>query len=460
MAPFTSSGPFPVANGTLSFWQTDPDRLANYRSTELLPEESDVLIIGSGISGTSVAYHFLKDNPNPPSITILEARQACSGATGRNGGHMRPTPVMSIVEHYHEHGLEAALEIANFEADHLSAIHDVVRDENIDCDFTITRSFDTFLDEQTAKEMSDEYNSLISKGVKFRQDTQHSFKDAERITGIKGAKGCFHFTAAHLWPYKFVLHLLNLVVSKGVNLQTNTPVVTIDEHPDKHGRWHVHTKDRGVIKAKKVIFATNAYTPGVAPQYQRQIVPIRGYVTRIVAPDGKPAPYFPITTTLQWRAWEFDYVIARPDGSIIVGGGKKAHAADFNCWYDNVNDNDSMEYTRAYFEKYMQRHFIGWEDSEAQLDRAWTGIMGFSADGLPHIGEVPGKADQYILAGFNGHGMPVCFLAARGIAQMVRDKLSFEQTGLPRLYKTTQSRLDNAKNVILEEFNKYAAAKL
>lgn len=194
-----------------------------------------------------------------------------------------------------------------------------------------------------------------------------------QITGIKGAKGCFHFTAAHLWPYKFVLHLLNLVVSKGVNLQTNTPVVTIDEHPDKHGRWHVHTKDRGVIKAKKVIFATNAYTPGVAPQYQRQIVPIRGYVTRIVAPDGKPAPYFPITTTLQWRAWEFDYVIARPDGSIIVGGGKKAHAADFNCWYDNVNDNDSMEYTRAYFEKYMQRHFIGWEDSEAQLDRAWTG---------------------------------------------------------------------------------------
>lgn len=85
MAPFTSSGPFPVANGTLSFWQTDPDRLANYRSTELLPEESDVLIIGSGISGTSVAYHLLKDNPNPPSITILEARQACSGATGRNG---------------------------------------------------------------------------------------------------------------------------------------------------------------------------------------------------------------------------------------------------------------------------------------------------------------------------------------------------------------------------------------
>lgn len=194
-----------------------------------------------------------------------------------------------------------------------------------------------------------------------------------QITGIKGAKGCFHFTAAHLWPYKFVLHLLNLVVSKGVNLQTNTPVVIIDEHPDKHGRWHVHTKDRGVIKAEKVIFATNAYTPGVAPQYQRQIVPIRGYVTRIVAPDGKPAPYFPITTTLQWRAWEFDYVIARPDGSIIVGGGKKAHAADFNCWYDNVNDNDSMEYTRAYFEMYMQRHFIGWEDSEAHLDRAWTG---------------------------------------------------------------------------------------
>lgn len=83
------SKPFPVPNSTVSFWLTEPDRLADYRSTEELPATSDVVIIGSGISGTSVAYHLQQESKTKsaaPSVTILEAREACSGATGRNGG--------------------------------------------------------------------------------------------------------------------------------------------------------------------------------------------------------------------------------------------------------------------------------------------------------------------------------------------------------------------------------------
>ncbi|KAI5307455.1 hypothetical protein KEM55_008242, partial [Ascosphaera atra] len=86
--------------------------------------------------------------------------------------------------------------------------------------------------------------------------------------------------------------------------------------------------------------------------------------------------------------------------------------------------------------------------------------MGFAADGLPHIGEVPNKPNQYILAGFNGHGMPVCFLSGRGVAAMIRDGLSFEQTGLPRLYKTSETRLADPRNAVVEEYNRYVSAKL
>lgn len=78
----------PVQNGMLPFWRTDPHPLDNYRSSETLPEESDVVIVGAGYAGSSVAYHILSQveaGTKPPSITILEARQACSGATARNG---------------------------------------------------------------------------------------------------------------------------------------------------------------------------------------------------------------------------------------------------------------------------------------------------------------------------------------------------------------------------------------
>lgn len=78
----------PVPNGMLPFWRTDPHPLDNHRSSETLREQSDIVIIGAGYAGSSVAYHILnqiKPGSKPPSITILEAREACSGATARNG---------------------------------------------------------------------------------------------------------------------------------------------------------------------------------------------------------------------------------------------------------------------------------------------------------------------------------------------------------------------------------------
>ena len=74
----------PLPNPTISYWQDPPDEIANLQSTELLPDCVDYIIIGSGISGTSIAYNLLNTKPHS-SILILEARQACSGATGRNG---------------------------------------------------------------------------------------------------------------------------------------------------------------------------------------------------------------------------------------------------------------------------------------------------------------------------------------------------------------------------------------
>lgn len=77
--------------------------------------------------------------------------------------------------------------------------------------------------------------------------------------------------------------------------------------------------------------------------------------------------------------------------------------------------------------------------------------MGYSSDGLPHIGTVPGQDDLFILAGFTGHGMPQIFLAAEGVAKMIMDGVPYEETELPRLFKTTQARLSDPKSNILEK---------
>jgi FAD dependent oxidoreductase len=73
----------PVETPTESFWQCPPDEIAKLRSSEL-PAEADVVIVGSGITGAAVAWGLLNDN-DKERILMLEARDACSGATGRNG---------------------------------------------------------------------------------------------------------------------------------------------------------------------------------------------------------------------------------------------------------------------------------------------------------------------------------------------------------------------------------------
>merc|ERR1712093_462271 len=86
----------PRANPTTSYWQDPSDsQLSDYLSSSSVPEIADVVIIGSGITGAGIAWNLLggEDGVHTPKnqekVVMLEARQACSGATGRNGGHTK-----------------------------------------------------------------------------------------------------------------------------------------------------------------------------------------------------------------------------------------------------------------------------------------------------------------------------------------------------------------------------------
>ena len=87
--------PLPSRQSTDSFWHSEPSPLLTaHRSTRNLPEKADVVIIGSGMTGASVA-HYLLNNESPSAgvdsngqkknlrVVMLEAREACWGATGR-----------------------------------------------------------------------------------------------------------------------------------------------------------------------------------------------------------------------------------------------------------------------------------------------------------------------------------------------------------------------------------------
>lgn len=259
---------------------------------------------------------------------------------------------------------------------------------------------------------------------------------------MKGAKACASYTAGTIWPYKFILALVEILLASGqVNLQTYTPANSIT--PDPEGGYII-TTPRGKMHANKIIHASNGYVSGLLPEYVNNIIPCKGICCRIAVPEGTTAPLLNNSYINRTIDGTLSYLIPRPDGSIIVGGAGKIFKPFKEQWYNNIDDSILIDSVKDYYTDYMQKTYNGWENSGATVESIWTGIMGYSYDSNPHIGAVPGRKEQFILAGFNGHGMPVIWLAAKELALMAVQGREFETTRLPRLYKTTQERIRKA----------------
>jgi hypothetical protein len=78
----------PVAEPSIPYWAIPASSIAQHGSEEKLPPYADVVVIGSGITGTAFARTLLDSfeldcKDVAPQVVMLEARDACSGATAR-----------------------------------------------------------------------------------------------------------------------------------------------------------------------------------------------------------------------------------------------------------------------------------------------------------------------------------------------------------------------------------------
>lgn len=139
----------PVANPTRSFWMSPPSPIAHHCSD--LPQYVDVVTVGSGITGTSVTKTLLDrahTEGKLPVLLMLEAREACSGATGRyvhvyrcptsttiyiyrNGGHITPALYSDYADLRDDHGDAIAQKMIKLRLAHLHEVRRVAEEEGV-----------------------------------------------------------------------------------------------------------------------------------------------------------------------------------------------------------------------------------------------------------------------------------------------------------------------------------------
>ena len=143
----------PVPNPTLPLWTIPAANIPGVGSAEVPPERADVVVIGSGITGTSFAYNALA-REGALDVVMLEAREVCSGATGRsafvpllisylpfnahtlcyrlrNGGHINPPLYHDYAELKEKYGQSAAKTLIAFRCAHITEMMRVASEEDI-----------------------------------------------------------------------------------------------------------------------------------------------------------------------------------------------------------------------------------------------------------------------------------------------------------------------------------------
>ncbi|KAF2688143.1 FAD dependent oxidoreductase-like protein [Lentithecium fluviatile CBS 122367] len=475
----------PVHNPLPSYWHNPKSPL----SAVIEPETSnptkpyDYAIIGSGISGAMIAYNLLNTQPGA-RIVMLEAREICGGATGRNGGHTKAASYRTYLQHKEELGEEEALKIARLEYANIVETHRLARELGIQCENEMCNTVDLIYDQETfekgkaaieelradATDEEKEWGKMAWYRVYEKDDgIKQKFWCADTNTNptvIQEEKlvGAFEYVAGRIHAYRFTTGILKACVQKGLQLCNNTPVHSIlptvstaspatSPSPNKP-LFDIFTQ-YATIPTHTIILATNGYTPYLLPSLQSFIVPLRGQITAQQPPKTSKHPSVLTHTYSFIYASGYEYMVPRqlPDGAqhIIIGGGlgrlPQGGAGEFGTVDDSaLNKNISM-YLRGTVSGYFGTPSPGESAAEQpayETIAEWTGIMGATADGRPFVGEVPGRKGVWVSVGFNGHGMVLCLKAAEALVEMMTGK-SERERWFPESFLIGPERLEKCE---------------
>ncbi|KAG5634488.1 hypothetical protein H0H81_001775 [Sphagnurus paluster] len=453
----------PVASPCPSYWLIPPSPIAKHgsgRDTEL-PAYADIVIIGSGITGTSVARTLLDwqrahptDGASPLHVVMLEARDTCSGATGRNGGHITPPTYPIYGELKAKYGQTVAQQIMRFRLAHVAQLREAAAAEGLlaDSQCREVETFDVFHDARLYAEskarLAVYHADLPVEVARYKiHEGELAIKNMQDLQLSDRAVGCFSMQAGAVQPYRLVTGILARLLSEYTShfhLFTQTPCTEIlSPEPDAPRQLYRVTTPRGVIETPHVVHATNGWAGHLLPGMRGRIMPVRATMTAQRPQEGLGVvPSAPSDEAMVGegappeRSWagmrsftlfpgrevyNFDYLTQQlpaggapvsryppTEGEMMLGGGVAQGGVETMVNALGISDDGEWDAkTGDYLKHALQDYFDPGETgevagqkqeeeegSDGHVKAVWSGILGLSADMKPWVGRVPSVASE------------------------------------------------------------------
>jgi gamma-glutamylputrescine oxidase len=371
-----------------------------------LPLAVDVAIVGAGLAGISMALHV---QAKGLSTVVLERARPAWGASGRNAGHV----LAGTSEYYNRartlmgHNMARsiwAFTLANqqdFSSQLLGMAQDTgySRSGYLACATTPAERLE--LEESVALLREDGFPAEFWDGDVLVKRTGRSPFLGARFAPDDGL----------LHPAKTVWALADLYRARGGAIASRTEVKGVTEGAEGLSLELATPEGGRRLQSTLVVHCTNAWTSELLPAFKDLIVPVRG---QMLATE-RMHKVIPMAMAANFG---YEYWRQAPHGEVVLGGWRWSQKElEIGALSEELNPEIHQGLCG-----FLADHFP--KVTNASLSCAWTGTMGFSRDGLPWVGEVPGRQGQYLAAGFTGHGFGLAWRSTACLAEeMVHGRL-------------------------------------
>jgi gamma-glutamylputrescine oxidase len=359
----------------------------------------EVAVIGAGYSGLAAAYALHKRGV---SCAVFEANDIGWGASGRNGGVVSSKFRLSFPTIERTYGLDTAQRMHRLAHEGVRAVEAFVDEFKLArAQFEHTGSLRCAHTERAFAALRDEAQ-WVRQTLGDRSMTVMSPAEVTEETGSRAfVGGVLSADAGTILPLEYVLGLSRGLTARGVPIYEGTPILEIARASGGAGR--ILRTEGGIVHAKQVIVATNAYsnlTSATAP-YQRELVPFR---SAMIATARLPAELDArlmtnrrsYTETRRMMKW-----FRKVDGRMLFGGrdafGKEGQTTGLDA---------------------LRRAMVALfpDLSGIPIEFGWSGYVGMTFNALPHVGRSD-DATTFCL-GYNGAGVAMASLIGQHAAAL------------------------------------------
>ncbi len=405
-----------------SVWLDDAEPAA--RPPLAGPVEAEVVVIGAGIAGLSVAYELQRSGR---SVVVLDRARVGGGMTARSSGHLSFEPDDFYETLVRQHGPDGARAYRASQSAALDRIEAIVREEGIDCDFARVDGYLISASVDDNERMDREHAAARGAGL-----LGVDFVNEAPLKGVDTGAALRFPNQARFHPLRYVLGLATAFERAGGRIFGDTAVTEVSAAAG--GGLEIALESGGVLRAAQAVSATHGPV-GVAPAFHGRQVPYRTYLIAAEIARGEAAD------VLLWdSARPYTYVRLQPRGDrdlLIVGG--QDHRS---------GTADQAETRFEALHAWARSHY----PELGGMTHRWSGLVYETADFVPLIGAAPGVEGLFLVTGASGEEATTA--AAAGL--ILPDLMSGREHGWAAIYDP--SRTSSAPAAMAEFVKEQAGA--